>query len=150
MKIVMDLNGLSRSFEIEPDAYLIDVLRSGGCLSIRRGCDTGSCGSCTVLMDGRPVLSCAMLAAKADGHSITTAEGLSEEINALAEYMTAEGAEQCGYCSPGLALTILAMKKELRDPAEEDIKSYLAGNLCRCSGYVGQLRAIKKYMGVEA
>jgi len=150
MRIEMDLNGLARGFEIEPDAYLIDVLRDNGCLSIRRGCDTGSCGSCTVLMDGRPVLSCAMLAARADGHSITTAEGLSEEISALAEHMTAEGAEQCGYCSPGLAITILAMKKELHNPTEKDIKNYLAGNLCRCSGYVGQLRAIKKYMGVEA
>ncbi len=150
MNIEMNVNGLGRRFEIEPDAYLIDVLRNSGYLSIRRGCDTGSCGSCTVLMDGKPVLSCAMLAAKAGGHSITTAEGLNEEISALAEFMTAEGAEQCGYCSPGLAITILAMKKELRNPTEEDIKSYLAGNLCRCSGYVGQLRAIKKYMGVEA
>lgn len=149
MNIEMNLNGLTRQFIIEPDAYLLDVLRSGGCLSIRRGCDTGSCGSCTVLMDGKPVLSCAMLAAKADGHSITTAEGLSEDMHKLAEYMTAEGAEQCGYCSPGLAITILAMKKELKHPTEEDIKNYLAGNLCRCSGYVGQLRAIKKYMGVE-
>ena len=150
MNIDVNLNGLARSFIIEPDAYLIDVLRDNGCLSIRRGCDTGSCGSCTVLMDGRPVLSCAMLAAKADGHSITTAEGLSDEISALAEYMIAEGAEQCGYCSPGLAITILSMKSELHNATEEDIKSYLAGNLCRCSGYVGQLRAIKKFMGVKA
>ncbi len=76
-------------------------------------------------MDKKPILSCAMLAAKADGHSVTTAEGMYEEVNALADYMTAEGAEQCGYCSPGLALTILAMKKELLDPSVEDIKNYL-------------------------
>ncbi len=149
MNIEMNLNGLPRKLIIEPDAYLLDVLRDKGILSIRRGCDTSSCGSCTVLMDGKPILSCAMLAARADGHSVTTAEGLREEISALAEYMTAEGAEQCGYCSPGLAITILAMKKELKHPTEEDIKNYLAGNLCRCSGYVGQLRAIKKFMGVE-
>ena len=149
MNIEMNLNGLARSFEIEPDAYLIDVLRQSGCLSIRRGCDTTSCGSCTVLMNGMPVLSCATLAARADGRSVTTAEGLSGEIKELAEYMTEEGAEQCGYCSPGLAITILAMKKELKDPTEDEIKNYLAGNLCRCSGYVEQLRSIKKFMGVK-
>jgi len=150
MRITISLNGSIQSMEIEPDNYLIDVLRQNGCLSLRRGCDTGSCGSCTVLFDGKPVLSCATLAAKADGHEVKTAEGLTEEIRYLSEFMTAEGAEQCGYCSPGLAITILAMAKELKDPAEEDIKNYLAGNLCRCSGYVGQLRAIKRYLGVKA
>lgn len=149
MKITLNLNGFHRAFEIEPDAYLLDVLRQAGCLSIKRGCDTGSCGACTVLMDGKPVLSCSMFAARADGHSITTAEGLQKKIKELADYLTEEGSEQCGYCSPGLAITILAMKEELSKPTEDEIKHYLAGNLCRCSGYVGQLRAIKKYLGVK-
>lgn len=149
MKLNMFLNGSDITLNIRPDAYLLDVLRQCGCLSVKRGCDTGSCGCCTVLMDGRPILSCALLAAKAEGHSITTAEGLQKEINELADHMSAEGSEQCGYCSPGLALTVLAMKKELGNPTDEDIKNYLAGNLCRCSGYAGQHRAIKKYLGVK-
>jgi carbon-monoxide dehydrogenase small subunit len=150
MKVEYSLNGLKKSIEIEPDAYLAEVLRQNGCPSVKRSCDMGSCGTCTVLLDGKPILSCAMLAARADGHAITTAEGLSHEIAALSEFLTAEGAEQCGYCSPGFAITILAMKKELQNPTEDQIKSYLAGNLCRCSGYLGQLRAIKKFMGVKA
>jgi len=148
MKIQFTLNGREVSIDCDAGTYLTDVLRLAGCPSVRRGCDTGSCGTCTVLLDGKPVLSCAMLAAKADGHHITTAEGLQPELSELADFLTAEGAEQCGYCSPGLALTILAMKKELQSPDEQAIKHYLTGNLCRCSGYVGQLRAIKKYMGV--
>lgn len=149
MKVEFNLNGLMTSMEIEPDAYLTEVLRKSGCTSVRRSCDIGSCGACTVLIDGKPILSCAMLAAKADGHSITTAEGLTAELAELTAYMTSEGSEQCGYCSPGLAITVLAMKKELENPTEADIKHYLAGNLCRCSGYMGQLRTIKKYMGVK-
>lgn len=148
MRILTNLNGREIAMEFDSGEYLTDVLRRYGCLSLRRGCDTGSCGSCTILLNGMPVLSCAMLAAKAEGQSILTAEGMQAELSDLADYLTAEGSEQCGYCSPGLALTILAMKKELKAPDEQAIKHYLTGNLCRCSGYVGQLRAIKKYMGV--
>lgn len=149
MKIMMILNGQNTAIEIQPDDYLLDVLRKQGCLSVKRSCDSGSCGACTVLVDGKPVLSCAMLAFKADGRHVTTAEGMRKEIAGLASYLTEEGAEQCGYCSPGLALTILAMKRELRHPTDQEIKMYLMGNLCRCSGYQGQLRAIKKYMEVQ-
>jgi carbon-monoxide dehydrogenase small subunit len=150
MKISITLNGLATTLEIEPQEMLLDVLRRYGCISVKRGCDTSSCGVCTVLLDGKPVLSCSLFAAKAAGHTITTVEGLSREVAELAEFITGEGADQCGYCNPGLALTILAMKQELSNPTEEGIKNYLVGNLCRCTGYVGQLRAIKKYMGVQS
>ncbi len=149
MKINVQLNGLTMALEIEPHEFLLDVLRRYGCLSVKRGCDTSSCGVCTVLMDGAPVLSCSLFAAKADGHSITTVEGLQREVGELADFMAAEGADQCGYCNPGFALTVLAMKRELAAPTEEQIRHYLAGNLCRCTGYVGQMRAIAKYLGVK-
>jgi aerobic carbon-monoxide dehydrogenase small subunit len=150
MKITLNLNELDTLLEIEPDEFLLDVLRRYGYLSVKRGCDTGSCGVCSVLMDGSPILSCSLFAAKADGHRITTVEGLQKEVADLADFLTGEGADQCGYCNPGFALTVLALKKELENPTEEEIKHYLAGNLCRCSGYVGQLRAIKKYLGVKS
>jgi aerobic carbon-monoxide dehydrogenase small subunit len=150
MKITLNLNEQDTLLEIEPDEFLLDVLRRYGYPSVKRGCDTGSCGVCTVLMDGSPILSCSLFAAKADGHRITTVEGLQHEVAELADFLTGEGADQCGYCNPGFALTMLALKKELENPTEEEIKHYLAGNLCRCSGYVGQLRAIKKYLGVKS
>ena len=132
MKIAVILNGLAMSLEIEPHEFLLDVLRRNGCLSVKRGCDTSSCGVCTVLLDGSPVLSCSLFAAKTDGHSITTVEGMQREVAEFAEFLTDEGADQCGYCNPGFALTVLAMKRELRQPTEEEIGRYLAGNLCRC------------------
>jgi aerobic carbon-monoxide dehydrogenase small subunit len=151
MKIAVKLNGFDTTWEIEPHEFLLDVLRRNGCPSVKRGCDTSSCGVCTVLLDGAPVLSCSLFAAKAEGHSITTVEGLSNEVAEFAECMTGEGADQCGYCNPGLALTVLALKRDqtLSHPTEDEIKNYLIGNLCRCTGYVGQLRAIKKFLGVS-
>ena len=150
MKISVCLNGLNMNLDIEPNEFLLDVLRRYGCLSVKRACDTSSCGGCTVLMDGTPILSCSMLAAKADGHNITTAEGMQQEIAEYAEFITAEGADQCGYCNPGFALTVMALKKEYSNPTAEQVEDYLSGNLCRCSGYVGQLRALKKYLGVKS
>jgi len=149
MTIEFWLNGLETQLICDADDYLLDVLRRHGILSVRRSCDSGLCGGCTVLLDSRPVLACTLLAAKVQGRQVLTAEGLQAELTELAEHLTAEGAEQCGYCSPGLAITILAMKKELVHPDEQAILHYLTGNLCRCSGYVGQLRAIKRYMGVN-
>ncbi len=150
MKITLRLNGLERQVEIEPYEYLLDLLRRLGCLSVKRGCDTSSCGVCTVLFDGKPVLSCTLFAAKADGHCVTTAEGLQREVGEFADFLVAAGADQCGYCNPGLALTVLALKAEEPHPTEAAIRQYLAGNLCRCTGYAGQLRAIQKYLGVQS
>lgn len=149
MQVKLNINNVERSFEIEPDAMLIDVLRKNSFISVKAGCNVGLCGICTVLLDGKPVSSCSLFAVKAEGHNITTIEGVIDEAEEIGKFLTAEGAEQCGYCSPGFVLTIIAMKRELTKPSEEEIKDYLIGNLCRCSGYVGHMRAIKKYLGVE-
>lgn len=148
MRINVIINEVEKTLDIEPHEYLLDVLRRYGYLSVKRGCDTGSCSVCTVWMNRAPVLACTLLAAKAEDQSITTAEGVQEEAQRFAEFLTAEGSDQCGYCGTGFVMTVLAMKNELKNPSEDDIKHYLAGNLCRCSGYVGQLRAVKKYLGV--
>lgn len=148
MRIEVMLNGKKAVLEVSPDEMLADTLRAHGMLSIRQACDTSSCGLCTVWLDGKPVLSCSQLSFRANGKSITTIEGVQQEARELAGFLTAEGADQCGYCSPGFIMTVLAMKKELKDPTEEAIKHYLTGNLCRCTGYVGQLRAVKKYLGL--
>ncbi|HDQ14318.1 MAG TPA: (2Fe-2S)-binding protein [Sediminispirochaeta sp.] len=146
MKINLKINNEEKSLEIRPGDMLVDVLRSAGYTEVKKGCDTGSCGVCTVLLDGAPVLSCSYLAAMADGKEITTIAGVRKEAEEFSEYLVNEGADQCGFCAPGFSLTVLAMKKEIPNPNEDDIKHYLAGNLCRCSGYEGQLRAIKKYL----
>ena len=146
MQITITLNGTKISPEIEPDTLLIDLVRSQGCYSVKRGCETANCGLCTVFLDEKPVLSCSVLAARADGHSVTTLEGLQEEAKEFGAFIADQGAEQCGFCNPGFIMNIFAMEQELEDPTEEDIKEYLAGNLCRCSGFVGQTRSILKYL----
>lgn len=150
MEIQFELNGKAVRTEIGAGDLLIDVLRNLGCYSVKCGCETTNCGLCTVLVDSVPRLSCSILAARIDGCSITTLEGLQEEAARFGRYLAAEGAEQCGFCSPGFIMNVLAMERELcvdghcPDPAE--IREYLAGNLCRCTGYAGQLRAVEKYL----
>ena len=146
MEVKFQLNGKPAAADIEPDCMLLDLLRDMGCYSVKRGCDTTNCGLCTVLVDGKPSLSCAMPAARAEGKEIVTLEGLQEEAEDFGRFLAKEGAEQCGYCSPGFIMNVIAMMRELKDPSIEEIKEYLAGNLCRCSGYEGQLRAIQNYM----
>ena len=149
MLIETTINNRRMALAIDPDEYLVDTLRKAGFLSVKRGCDTGSCGLCTVWVEGKPVLSCSTLTIRMSGKKITTIEALQDEALEFARFMADEGAEQCGFCAPGFTMTVLAMKRELTNPTEEEIKHYLNGNLCRCTGYVSQLRAIKKYMGVE-
>ena len=150
MEIQFELNGKAVRTEIDAGDLLIDVLRNLGCYSVKCGCETTNCGLCTVLVDSVPRLSCSILAARIDGCSITTLEGLQEEAAIFGRYLAAEGAEQCGFCSPGFIMNVLAMERELcvdgycPDPVE--IREYLAGNLCRCTGYAGQLRAVEKYL----
>lgn len=132
--------------EIEADKLLIDLLREKGCYSVKRGCETANCGLCTVWLDEKPVLSCSTLAARVHKRSVITIECLQEEAQEFGRFLAAEGAEQCGFCSPGFIMNVLAMEKELVNPTEEEIKEYLTGNLCRCTGYMGQLRAVKKYL----
>lgn len=146
MKIKFQLNGKQKEMDIKPDMLLLDLVRELGCYSVKRGCETSNCGLCTVLMDGKPVLSCSTLAARADGKNVVTLEGVEKEAEAFGRFLASEGAEQCGFCSPGFIMNVLAMEKELSHPSEEEIKEYLAGNLCRCTGYMGQMRAIEKYL----
>ena len=140
------LNGKTVLEEIAPDMLLLDFVRSQGCYSVKRGCETANCGLCTVLVDGTPMLSCSTLAMRANGKTVTTMEGMQEEAAEFGAFLANEGAEQCGYCSPGFIMNVIAMMRELKDPSIEEIKEYLAGNLCRCSGYEGQMRAIQSYM----
>ena len=147
MQIETSINGNKATWQLEADASLADVLRHEGYFSVRKGCDTSCCGLCTVWLDGKPVLSCTVPAFRAAGKEITTLEGVHEEAEAFAKVLAAEGAEQCGFCSPGFIMTVLAMKKELSRPTEAEIIHYLTGNLCRCTGYMGQLREVKVYLG---
>ena len=147
MQIETIINGHKTIWQLEADASLADVLRQEGYLSVRKGCDTSCCGLCTVWLEGKPVLSCTVPAFRAAGKEITTLEGVSEEAEAFAKVLAAEGAEQCGFCSPGFIMTVLAMKRELSQPTEEEILHYLTGNLCRSTGCMGQLRAVKIYLG---
>lgn len=144
--ISFTLNGKKIEDAVSPDQLLLEYVREKGCKSVKRGCETSNCGLCTVLMDGKPVLSCTMLAVRADGHDIITLEGKQQEAEEIGSYLAKEGAEQCGFCSPGLIMNIIAMKDELTNPSEDEIREYLSGNLCRCTGYVSQLRAIKAYL----
>ena len=146
MEIEFTLNGKVTYAEIKDDTSLFDLLRAKGCYSVKCGCETENCGLCTVLVDGKSVLSCSMLAARVDDKDVVTLEGVQKEAEEFGMYLAGEGAEQCGFCSPGLIMNVLAMEKELVQPEEEAVREYLAGNLCRCSGYMGQMRAIRKYL----
>lgn len=146
MQIHFTLNHKKTAVEIAPDTLLIDLVRSLGCKSVKRGCETANCGLCTVFLDEKPVLSCSVLAARVDGRSVTTLEGLQEEAAEFGAFIADQGAEQCGFCNPGFIMNALALFREKPDPNEEEIKEYLAGNLCRCSGYEGQLRGIQNFL----
>ena len=146
MEINLILNGKRCRDQVAADTTLLAYLRQKGCLSVKCGCETSGCGLCTVHLDGKPVLSCSVLAVRADGHTVTTLEGLQEEAAAFGAFLADEGGEQCGFCSPGFVMNVLAMANELTNPTEEEIRQYLAGNLCRCTGYQSQMRAVQKYL----
>jgi len=146
MKLKLTINGKIRTFESEPGENLITLLRRNGYTEVRSGCDTGSCGLCTVWLNGSPILSCSTLAARAQHKEITTIKGMGSEAEKLAKHLVSEGADQCGYCSPGFIMTVLALKNEIENPTEAEIKHYLNGNLCRCTGYAGQTRAIMNWL----
>ena len=149
MEIKLKLNGKAITASVEADTVLLDFLREKGCLSVKRGCDTSNCGLCTVLMDGKPILSCSTLAVRADGREIYTLEGLQEEAADFAGFIADQGAEQCGFCNPGFVMNTIALLRENSNPSDDEIRAYLAGNLCRCSGYDGQLRGIRNYLNAR-
>ena len=146
MEIKLKLNGKNILASVEADTVLMDFLREHGCLSVKRGCDTSNCGLCTVLMDGKPILSCSTLAVRADGHEIYTLEGLQAEAADFVGFIADQGADQCGFCNPGFVMNTIALLRENPDPSDDEIRAFLAGNLCRCSGYDGQLRGIRNYL----
>lgn len=146
MEIKLTLNGKIVSDHIDADSLLIDFLRGHGCYSVKRGCDTSNCGLCTVLMDGKPILSCSMLTARAAGHSIFTLEGLQDEAAEFIGFIADQGADQCGFCNPGFVMNTIALLRENPNPTDDEIRAFLAGNLCRCTGYEGQLRGIRAFL----
>lgn len=150
MEIQFILNHKQVTAEAEADTILLDVLRRLGCKSVKCGCETTNCGLCTVWIDGKSRLSCLVLAASVAGHEVTTLEGVEKEAAEFGSFLAGEGAEQCGFCSPGFIMNVLAMFRELENPCIDQIREYLSGNLCRCTGYMGQLRAIRKYMQAKA
>ncbi len=146
MKITINVNGKTHVVKIEPAEMLLDTLRRLGYKSVHRSCDSASCSACTVLLDSNPVLSCCVFAATADGRSIETVEGLtsSEKLHPIQKAFLEEGASQCGYCIPSLVMTTKALLAEEPDPTESEIREMLVGNICRCTGYEAQTRAVRK------
>ena len=144
MELHVEVNGAPAVFSFEPGDRLSDLLRREGMRSVKVGCGTGDCGTCTVLVDGEPIVSCLMLAAQAEGRSITTAEGLAAagELHPLQKAFLDEGAVQCGYCTPAMLLAAKALLDRNADPTEEQIREAFTGTLCRCTGYENPVRAV--------
>ena len=146
MELRFTLNGKNQAVDVRPDDLLIDVVRNLGCKSVKRGCETSNCGLCTVFVDDMPVLSCSILALRVSGKSVTTLEGQQKEAAEFGGFLADQGAEQCGFCNPGTIMNAIALFRENPDPSEDEIREYLSGNLCRCSGYEGQMRAILNFI----
>ena len=149
MKMQFVLNEKPVTAEVSPGESLLSLLRRLGIASVKCACDTANCGCCTVWVNGKPMLSCAYPAPRAEGQEITTLEHLQSEAEAFAACMADEGADQCGFCNPGFVMNVLAMKRELTEITEENVKLYLAGNLCRCSGFAAQHRAIAAWLKAQ-
>ena len=147
MKIPVKIrvNGMLRESEVEPRLLLVQFLREVcGLTGTHVGCETGVCGACTVLVDGQAVKSCTMLAVQADGHEISTVEGLAtaSELHPLQEGFREEHGLQCGFCTPGMMMAAKALLEENPDPSEEDVRWALSGNLCRCTGYQSIVKSV--------
>ena len=140
------INGEEIEFDITPGEILLDVLRAHGYTEVKEGCKQGECGACVVLLDGKPVNSCLTLAAKTDGCQITTVAGLGSvtQPHPIQRIFVEEGAVQCGFCTPGILLSTKALLDRNPSPDEEEIKRALDGHLCRCTGYVKILKAVKR------
>lgn len=146
MQITFTINGAERTEEVEPRRLLVDFIRSQLAMTgTHIGCDTTSCGVCTVLVDGTPVKSCTMFAVQVDGRSITTVEGLKQNgsLHPIQEAFKQEHGLQCGYCTPAMMLVGSKLIEENPDPSEDDVRWAISGNLCRCTGYVNIVKAIQ-------
>jgi len=144
-RVTITVNGEPRTADIEPRLLLAHLLRQGLRLTgTHTGCDTTNCGACTVLVDGKAVKSCTMLAVQADGHEVTTVEGLggAGELHPLQESFRDEHGLQCGFCTPGMMLTAKALLDETPDPSEDEVRWALSGNLCRCTGYQNIVKSV--------
>ena len=143
----LNVNGIGYPVEVEPSRSLLSVLRTEvGLTGSKEGCDDSECGACMVLLDGRPVNSCSYLALQADGREVTTIEGLasaSGELHPLQRAFLDQGGVQCGFCTPGMLMSAKALLDESPRPSEEEIRLALSGNLCRCTGYSGIVRAVQ-------
>lgn len=145
MRVTVTVNGAERSAEVEPRILLADFIRTTlGLTGTHIGCDTTSCGVCTVLVDGTPVKSCTMFAVQVDGRSITTVEGLKQngELSPIQKAFKQEHGLQCGFCTPAMMLVGTVLIAENQDPSEDQIRWAISGNLCRCTGYVNIVKAI--------
>lgn len=150
--IELRVNGRKRELAIEPSELLLDVLRQEmGLTGSKRGCDDSSCGACTVLVDGTPMLACTMLAASCAGQEITTIEGVSEHgsLAAIQKAYGDWGGAQCGYCTPGFIMTVKHLMSENADPSEAEVREALSSNLCRCTGYNQMYEAVKSAIEAE-
>ena len=146
MKISIKINGEPKEFDVTPNTLLLNLVRDDMDLTgTKYGCGIGECGACTVHMDGLAVLACMVLAVDAAGHEVETIEGLSDgtELHPIQQSYLDEGAVQCGFCTPGFIMTTKALLKETPAPTEQEIREYLNGNLCRCTGYVNIVKAVQ-------
>lgn len=146
VEIEFTINGKKRRLSIKPNDLLINIIRNDLYLTgSKYGCGIGECGTCTVLLNGEPILSCLALAVTVDGKEITTIEGLAKEdtLHPMQRAFLENGAVQCGFCTPGMILTAIALLKENTNPTEDEIKDYMRGNICRCTGYIQIVKAIK-------
>jgi carbon-monoxide dehydrogenase small subunit len=146
MRISIGVNGEPREADVEPRLLLVYFLRDAlGLTGTNVGCDTSSCGACTVLLDGESVKSCTVLAVQADGCEVTTVEGLAQdgELHPVQQAFRESHALQCGFCTPGFVMASISLLKEIPDPSEEDVREGLEGNLCRCTGYHNIVKAVR-------
>jgi len=146
VRIGLVINGTPHAGDVEPRTSLADFIRERGLTGTKVGCEQGACGSCTVQLDGEPVRACLVLAAQADGTSIRTIEGLAtdDQLHPLQQAFHEQHALQCGFCTAGVLMTLDAFLRDHPDPREAEIREALAGNLCRCTGYDGMVRAVAK------
>ncbi len=146
----LHVNGVAYPVELDPHMSLLDAVRDViGLTGSKEGCDDSECGACMMLLDGKPVNSCSYLALQADGRDVTTVEGLADgdALAPLQRALLEHGGVQCGFCTPGMLISATALLREHPDPSEDDVRIALSGNLCRCTGYDGIVRAVRSAAG---